>query len=525
MSLVALNVLPPVAGGAPEIRSGGSSNAVPPKVELAQLKAEKSGLVDEIRALKGKLEKRTFAPEDEARVSAIETRLGQIDARVQALEAAAAQDAQDDQMTGQNGAPKAGETRSAADRLAALEARFAQSANQDLEARLAALERVANGNPIQRRSDPIPAGLHAPNYTADLDDKGAERVHSEAFRGWCGAPKGIVTRSQAEAMTRLGVDGNSDDLRVRIDPRWVRSGERDRDIRNQQRAIEQRTALQIGNTGAYLAPTVLMETFIAKMVAYNKLRDFCQVFQTADGNAMTYPTFDDTANLATIVTDENTDRGNTDLTVGQGTFSTSEINSDIALFSYKLLRDSYFDVETLAGNMLGMRVGRKQSALYTTGTGSGQPQGVVTGASAGATAASSSAIAYNDIVNLMMSLDDAYDDGASFAFNKASVLAALLKLADSQSRPLFANVVDGIPRTLLGKPIILLYSMANIATGNVSMLYGNFQEGVMIREVGDLIISRSTEYKWIKRQVALTADFAGDCRVVQSAAIKKLTHP
>lgn len=518
MSLDSLFVLSP--SGSPEFRGGeGAGSVQAPKDELKVLKAERDQLKAEARELAGKLrEKRTLAPEDESRVSAIETRLGQIDARVQVLEAGQAQDPVDDANMNQP------QQNSYASRLAALEARFAQGDEVSLNARLAALEQVANGSPV-RRTNPIPAGIAAPNYVKDLDDKEAERIHSDAFRGWLAAPHGCATRSQGEAMQRLGIDPTSSELRVRIDPRWIRSGDRNRELRNEGYAREQRTALQIGNTGAYLAPTILMDKFIEKMVAFNKLRDLAQVFQTSDGNSVTYPTFDDTGNLATLVADENTDRAQTDITAGQGTFSSSEINSDIALFSYKLLRDSYFDVETIAGEMLGRRVGRKLSALHTTGSGSSQPQGIVTGASAGVTAAAAGAISYNDIVNLMLSLDDAYDDGAAFFFNKTSTLSALLKLAETTGKPLFGNLVEGMPRTLMGKPFHLLYSMANIGTGNVSMLYANPKEGFVIREVGDLIISRSTEYKWIKRQIALTADWASDSRVVQSAAVKKLTHP
>jgi HK97 family phage major capsid protein len=522
---------PPVAGGAPEYRGAGGSPS--PKEKLAGLESERDQLKQEARTLAAKYrEKRELTPEEDARVTAIETRLGQIEAELQAMKTAMAQEPMDD--AGKNGASKAGQqSRGLGDRLAALEQRFAAEENANLERRLLALERVANGNPIDTRgTPPVPVRPTAPNYTEDLDDRKAEQMHSDAFRAWCGATvSGAVTRNGYEAAQRLGVDLYSNDLRVRIDPTWVRSGQRDRDVRNDRRKIEQRNAIEnravltVANTGAYLVPTILMDKFIEKMVAFNKLRDHCSVFQTADGNAMTYPTFDDTANTGSTVTTEDTDRAQTDIVAGQGTFSSSEFNSDIALFSHKLLRDSTFDVESLAGAMLGRRIGRRQSTLYTTGTGSGQPQGVVTGASAGATAAGASAIAYGDIVNLMMSLDDAYDANAKFAFNKASVLAALLKLAESTGKPLFGNLVDGVPRTLLGKEIILLYGMANIGTTNVSMLYGDFEEAVMIREVGELIISRSTEYKWVKRQIALTADWAGDCRVVQSAALKKLTHP
>lgn len=506
-----------------EVR-GANGNTVPPAEEAKALRAERETLKAEARSLGAKFrEKRELTPEENNRVTAIETRLGEVDARLTTVEALAQNDPADDKAM-QNSNPNSGkQTRSVEDRLAAIEEHFRAEELRNQGNRLNHLEDRFSNDPVQRRTAPVHFGQGV-GFTADLDDKAADRLHSEAFAGWCGAPSGMTTRNQGEAMKRLGINGFSNELTVRCDPNWIRSGERDRDVRQMRSDIEERAALQIGNTGGYLAPTVLLQKFVEKMVQFNKLRDFCQVFQTADGNAMTYPTFDDTANLGTLVATEDTDRAQTDIVAGQGTFGASEINSDIALFSNKLLRDSYFDVESIAGAMLGRRIGRKQSVLYTTGTGSGQPQGVVTGASAGVTAAGAAAITYSDLVNLMMSLDDAYDANAMFAFNKTSTLAALMKLAETTGRPLFGNLVEGAPRTLLGKPFVLLYSMANIATGAVSMLYGDFEEAVAIREVGDLIISRSTEYKWIKRQVALTADYAGDCRVVQPAALKKLTQ-
>jgi HK97 family phage major capsid protein len=506
-----------------EVR-GANGGTVSPAEEANALRAERDTLKAEARSLSAKFrEKRELTPEENNRVTSIESRLGEIDARLTTVEAMVQKDPAEDQAMYNNNPNHGKQTRSLEDRLAAIEEHFRAQELRSQGDRLNSLEGRFNNEPIQRRTAPVHFGQGV-GFTSDLDDKAADRMHSEAFAGWCGAPSGLTTRSQGEAMKRLGISGFSNELTVRCDPNWIKSGNRDRDVRQMRADIEERTAMQIGNTGAYLAPTILLNKFVEKMVQFNRLRDFCNVFQTADGNSMTYPTFDDTANLATLVADENTDRNQTDITAGQGTFGASEINSDIALFSNKLLRDSYFDVESIAGAMLGRRIGRKQSVLYTTGTGSGQPQGVVTGASAGATAAGAAAITYGDIVNLMMSLDDAYDANAMFAFNKTSTLAALLKLAETTGKPLFGNLVDGAPRTLLGKPFMLLYSMANIATGNVSMLYGDFEEAVSIREVGDLIISRSTEYKWVKRQVALTADYAGDCRVVQSAALKKLTQ-
>src|SRR5690606_18448224 len=74
----------------------------------------------------------------------------------------------------------------------------------------------------------------------------------------------------------------------------------------------------------------------------------------------------------------------------------------------------------------------------TIGTGTGQPEGIVTASSVGKTAASATAVTFDDLNHLVHSVDPIYREGGKcgFMFNDLT-LRGLKDLKDSQSRPIW----------------------------------------------------------------------------------------
>jgi HK97 family phage major capsid protein len=80
--------------------------------------------------------------------------------------------------------------------------------------------------------------------------------------------------------------------------------------------------------------------------------------------------------------------------------------SDKVLVSVELMQDNSINLPQLLGRLLGERLGRATNLHFTTGTGTGQPNGIVTAATfTQATTGSSTSITLTNLVNLYHAVD------------------------------------------------------------------------------------------------------------------------
>ena len=187
-----------------------------------------------------------------------------------------------------------------------------------------------------------------------------------------------------------------------------------------------------------------------------------------------------------------------------------------------MAQDSILNVETLLADLLGERCGRIANSQLTVGSGSGAPNGVVTASSLGKTAAATGAIASDEIIDLLHSVDPAYRQSpkARFMFNDTT-LASIRKLKDGQGNYLWqmGDVTKGEPGRLLGYPYSINQAMASIATGNKAMLFGDFGK-FFVRKVGGVVIGVLRERFWPDLGIAGLIRFDGE--LGDSAALKHL---
>ena len=71
-------------------------------------------------------------------------------------------------------------------------------------------------------------------------------------------------------------------------------------------------------------------------------------------------------------------------------FNAYKFSTKLVKVSLELLQDSAFDIEAFLKEQFAIWLGRGLNTVFTTGTGSGQPYGVLTQATAGPTAVGSS---------------------------------------------------------------------------------------------------------------------------------------
>jgi HK97 family phage major capsid protein len=148
-----------------------------------------------------------------------------------------------------------------------------------------------------------------------------------------------------------------------------------------------------------------------------------------------------------------------------------------------------------------------ENADFTTGSGSGQPQGIVTGASLGVTAAAVAAITTDELIDLYHSLSYLYRTRAVWMMNDAT-LKLIRKLKDSTNQYIWQpGLQAGQPDTLLGRPVFVNNNMAVPATGVRSVLFGDFSY-YWISDFAQLEMRRLDElyagtgevgFRWYKR--------------------------
>jgi HK97 family phage major capsid protein len=194
-----------------------------------------------------------------------------------------------------------------------------------------------------------------------------------------------------------------------------------------------------------------------------------------------------------------------DTTFGNITMDVFKYTSRPIAVPFELIQDSMFDIEAYIRRVLATRIGRITSTHFTTGTGTGQPRGIVPAVSVGRTGATGTAtsVTYNDLVDLEHSVDPIYRSrpGVGFMMHDTA-LRQVRKIADTQGRPIFVPGYEqgnpgGAPDRLLGRPIVISQEMPVMAANARSILFGGFRE-YMIREVMDLTLFRMADSKYIE---------------------------
>ena len=290
--------------------------------------------------------------------------------------------------------------------------------------------------------------------------------------------------------------------------------------------VRELRALGVGTdaAGGYTVPKGFMPELIKALKAYGPMNAGgpAHYLTTASGNSISIPTFDDTSGKGSFI-GEAVEATETNLTFGQKALGAYKYTSGVVILSNELLQDSAIDVEATVRAAMAERIGRILNEKLTIGTGTNEPQGIVTGASAGVTAASATAISYDDLIRLQHSVDPAYRGAGAFMFHDTT-LRALRLLKDTTGRPLWqAGIVAGDPGTILDCTFHINQDMAGIATGATSILFGDYSK-YTVRNVRDFGLKRLDERYAVSDQVGFVGFGRVDGLVTDSRAIKRLVQ-
>lgn len=284
--------------------------------------------------------------------------------------------------------------------------------------------------------------------------------------------------------------------------------------------IERRSALATsGNVGTTFGQTIMAHLVESTSV----LAAGAMVLSHNTGEPFHYPR--STADSAATITTE-----------GQQISESEPTLSSVALGAYKygvmtyvtreLAEDATFDLIGHLAFETARAIGNGFGTHTVSGTGSGQPRGVLLDAGIGVTGTTGTGtgeFTADDIIDLYHSVASPYARSAGagwLASNKT--LGAIRKLKDNYGRYLFdVNVPagTGASGTLLGRPVFVSAAMPDVAVSAKSVAFGDFSRYV-VRQVNGVRFERSDDFKFDSDTVSFRAVARLDGALVDTEAVK-----
>ena len=297
----------------------------------------------------------------------------------------------------------------------------------------------------------------------------------------------------------------------------------------QERSLMEKrgTATQVVGTdslGGFLVPQEFSNELDVATLFTGEVERLAKKLNTASGGLLDYPTVDDTGTDA-ILTNEAAAVTTADMTFANKQLSAYNYSSLVKV-SAQLLQDSAFDLNSFLVEAMGERIARATNSAFTTGDASSKPQGIVTGSSLGNTTAAAAAIAANDVLDLIYSVDASYRNKPSFGLMAHdNVIAAVraLGISSSNDYPIWQpGMAVGQPDRIFGVPVYVNNDMDDtIAATKKTMIAADFSKYV-VRNAGGVQFLRLNERFMNELEVGFICYKRSDGAVLNSAAVKHL---
>ena len=256
-----------------------------------------------------------------------------------------------------------------------------------------------------------------------------------------------------------------------------------------------------GSAGGFTVPEGFSGQIDQQMATWGPMWDAAIVreLSTSTGNALPWPTVNDTDKSGRIKAENASvdDDGSDDVVFSEKVLNSYVFDTGMVRVPIELLQDSAFNIEALMGDLFGERLGRAANTALTTGTGTNQPNGIVTASGLGLTSAAVAAVTSDELIDLFHSVDPAYrmSPKCRWMFND-STLAAIRKLKDGQGNYLWTmgDVRTGEPDQFLGKQYSVNQAMASLGTGNKPVVFGDLSRYVVRKVLGYQMLTLRERY-------------------------------
>lgn len=183
--------------------------------------------------------------------------------------------------------------------------------------------------------------------------------------------------------------------------------------------------------------------------------------------------------------------------------------------SFELLSDTTFDLASYLAQDLGTKLGTALSAHLCTGSGTAQPEGIITNATVGVQGTATSPT-IPDIMNLWASLPVPARGNATWIMNP-SVWAGIIAANDTTGRSLvLGDLATPSAQSLMGRPVLLDSNMPAAGTAIRSVFVGDVSRYYTVRYAGPLRLESSDAYAFANDLMTWRAILRVDGKVVDT---------
>lgn len=334
--------------------------------------------------------------------------------------------------------------------------------------------------------------------------------------------------AQAEIDARMAAEGSSA-------MQWARQREGVEIYMRTGTKVLATMSTTTGSEGGYTVPSLVSGDLIGLLKGYGWMRQVAADVTTDSGANLGYPTSDGTAETGELLV-QNAAASTADMTFDTRSLNTYKFSSKAFAVPVELLQDSSVDVVTMVGQRAVDRIGRIQNQKFTTGTGSGEPTGLVTAASVGKTGTTGQTLTviYDDLVDLAESVDGGHLGMPSKQAGMPEVVPGWMlsqamrkvvrKLKDSNGRPIWMPAVGGELPQLLDYPVYINNDMPAPAANAKSIAFGNLRS-YLIRDVNQFVLFRFDDSAYsLKGQIGFLGMARSGGNLLDLNAVKLYQH-
>lgn len=200
---------------------------------------------------------------------------------------------------------------------------------------------------------------------------------------------------------------------------------------------------------------------------------------------------------------------------------------EIVKFTREVVEDVNFNIVAHAGQRLGMAFAKAFEKAIITGTGNGQPQGLLSATpdnndmqkASQQVTAKKGAISANDVVASYYNLPHECRQNAVFVCHPDTV-KALAMLQDANGRQLLTDGLEPGVRTLMGCRVVECAYMPKLGTASAKIgMFVDVKRALTVGVRSDVQVRQLHELYAVTDMVALVATARMDAKIVQPGAI------
>jgi HK97 family phage major capsid protein len=235
--------------------------------------------------------------------------------------------------------------------------------------------------------------------------------------------------------------------------------------------------LRVSNdaAGGYLAPEQFGAELIKLTREFSPIRQYARVV-TIGAESIKYPRR--TGSTAATWTGEIADRTESEPSFGQLTLTPHEL-STFTEVSNTLLEDAAYPLEAELAADLAESFAESEGVAFAVGDGVAKPRGILS-ATGIAEMVSGSATGFGGgpadvLIRMFHGIKGVHAQNGAWAMNRTT-LGTIRQFKDAQGRYIVLDgLTPGAPVTLLGRPVVEMVDLPNVAAGAFPIIFGDWQ--------------------------------------------------